>query len=75
MEVCLAVRSHEDALSIVADMPRGKHCMPCTMSVGISTEHSEKQLVDRSNSKLQLMAHIARVQRCHVVVHDVRYFR
>ena len=75
VEVSLAVCSRIDALSIVAEMPLGKHYMPCTMSVGISTEHSEKQLVDRSNSKLQLMVHIACAQRNHVTVHDIRDFQ
>ena len=42
---------------------------------GISTEHSKKQLVNRSNSKLQLRAHIARSQRSHVAVREVRDFR
>ena len=74
VEVHLAVRSHEDTLSIVAETPLGKHYMPCTMSVVISTEHSEKQLVNRSNSKLQLMANIARAERSHVAVRGVRDF-
>ena len=42
VEVTWVVRSCEDALSIVAETPLGKHYMPCTKSVSISMEHSEK---------------------------------